>query len=55
MSEKILKSVNIGQSYKQKRDCLVHFLRLLGVCWPGSQSAWDNDVQPCNFAKYSPI
>ena len=26
------------QSYKQKRDCLVHFLRLLAVCWPGAQS-----------------
>jgi len=35
------KSVNIWQSYKQKRDCLVHFLRLLAVC--------------CNYAKYSPI
>ena len=23
----ILKSVNICQSYKQKRDCIVHFLR----------------------------
>jgi len=23
--------------YKQKRDCLVHFLRLSAVCWPGAQ------------------
>jgi len=30
------KSVNIWQSYEQKRDCLVHFLRLL-VCLPGAQ------------------
>ena len=26
------KSVNIWQSYKQERDCFVHFLRLLAVC-----------------------
>jgi len=30
---------NLWQSYKQERDCLVHFLRLLAVCWPGAQSA----------------
>ena len=35
MKEK-LKSVNIWQSYKQERDCLVHFLRLIAVCWPGA-------------------
>jgi len=38
----ILKSVNIWQSYKQERalcHCLVHFLSLLAVCWPGAQSA----------------
>ena len=35
----VFKSVNIWQSYKQLRDCLVHFLRLLAVCWPGAQSA----------------
>jgi len=35
---KKIKLVNILESYKQKRDCLVHFLRLL-VCWPGAQSA----------------
>jgi len=33
------KSVNIWQSYKQERDCVVHFLRLIAVCWPGAQSA----------------
>jgi len=33
------KSANIWQSYKQERDCLVHFLRLLAVCWPRAQSA----------------
>jgi len=31
--------VNIWQSYKQERGCLVHFLRLLAVWWPGAQSA----------------
>ena len=36
-------------------DCLVHFLRLLAVCWPGTQSAWDNHALACNFAKYTPI
>ena len=38
-NEKYLKSVNIWQSYKQRRYCLVHFLCLLAVCWPGVQSA----------------
>ena len=37
--KEILKSVNIWQSYKQKRDCLVHFLRLLALCWPGAYCA----------------
>jgi len=36
--KKILKSVNIWQSYKQERDCLMHFLRLLPVCCPGALS-----------------
>ena len=52
---KKLQSVNNWQSYQQKRDCLVHFLRLLAVCWPGAQSTWDNHALACNFAKYSPI
>ena len=30
--------MNIWQNYKQERDCLVHTLRLLAVCWPGAQS-----------------
>ena len=53
--KKKLKSVSIWQSYQQECDCLVHFLRLLAVCWPGTQSAWDNHALACNFAKYSPI
>ena len=52
---KKIKSVNIWQSYKQERDCLVHFLRLLAVCWSGAQSAWDNHALAGNFAKCSPI
>jgi len=39
--KKKLTSVNIWQSYKQERDCLVHFFRLLTMCWP---SARDNHV-----------
>ena len=42
LSVNFVESVNIWQRYKQERDCLVHFLRLLAVCWPGAQSAWDN-------------
>jgi len=52
--KKKLKSVNIWQSYKQERDCFVHFLRLLAVCWPSTRIARDNHVVPCNFDKYSP-
>ena len=55
LSEKCLKSVNIWQSYQQERDCLVHFLHPLAVCWPGAQNAWDNHALGCNSAKYSPI
>ena len=46
---------NIWQSCKQERDCLLHFLRLLAVCWSGAQSARDNHAVACNFAKYAPI
>ena len=53
--KEFLKSVNILQSYKQERGWLVHFLRLLPVHWPGAQSARDNHVPACSFAKYSPI
>jgi len=34
--KKLFKSVNIWPSYKQDRDCFVHFLRLLAVCWPSA-------------------
>jgi len=36
------KSVNIWPSYKQERDYVVHFHRLLAVCCPGVQSVWDD-------------
>jgi len=39
LTEFFFKSVNIWQSYKQERDCFVHFLRRSAVCWPGAQSA----------------
>jgi len=39
----------------KKVDCIVHFLRLLAVWWPGAQNARDNHLLACNFAKYSPI
>jgi len=34
------KSVNIWQSYKPERGCLMHFLHLLAVCWPDAKSAF---------------
>ena len=37
--------MNIWQSYKQERDRLVRFLRLLAVCWPGAQSF--TELWPC--------
>jgi len=30
--------VNTWQSCKKERECLVHCLRLLAVCWPCAQS-----------------
>ena len=46
---KKIKSVNIWQSYQQKPDCFVYFLRLLAVCWLGAQSARDNHVLACKL------
>ena len=50
-----LKSVNIWQSYKQQRGCLMHFARLANTLLKDEESARDNHVYACNFAKYSPI
>jgi len=55
VSEKKLKSVNIWQSYKQERDCLVHFARRANTRLKDEESARDNHVLACNFAKYLPI
>jgi len=49
------KSVNIWQSYKQERDCLMHFVRLANTLLKDGESARNNLVLVCNFAKYSPI
>jgi len=42
------KSVNISQSYKQERGCLVHFVRLVTTLLKDEESTRD-------CAKYSPI
>ena len=50
------KSMNIWQSYKQERGCLMHFARLANTLLKDEESARDNHVLACNFAtKYSPI
>ena len=53
--KKFLKSVNMWQSYKQELGCLMHFARLTNTVLKDEESARDNDVLACNFAKYSPI
>jgi len=53
--DKYLKWVNIWQSYKQERDCLMHFVRLANTLLQNGESAGNNYVLACNFAKYSPI
>jgi len=54
LSVKNLKSVNSWRSYKKERRCLVHFVRL-ATTPNGEESARDNHVLACNFAKYSLI
>jgi len=49
------KSVNIWQSYKQECDCLVNFGCLANTLLKDGESAGDNQVLACNFAKYLPI
>jgi len=53
--KKFLKSVNMWQSYKQELGCLMHFARLTNTVLKDEESARDNDILACNFAKYSPI
>jgi len=55
VSEIFFKSVNIWQSYKQKRDCLMHFACLANTLLNDEECARDIDVFACNFAKYSLI
>jgi len=52
---KQLKSVNIWQSYKQERGCLMHFVRLANTLLKDEASARENHVLACNFAKHSPV
>ena len=40
----VVKSVNILQSYKQERGCLLHFARLANTLLKDEESARDNDV-----------
>ena len=41
----MLKSVNIWQSYKQDRDCLVHIARLANTLLKDAESADVRDVR----------
>jgi len=52
---KFFKSVNIWQRYKQERGCLMHFARLANTLLKDKESARNNHVLACNFAKYLPI
>jgi len=47
--------MNIWQSYKQERRCLVHFVRLATTLLKDEESARDNHVRAGNFAKCSPF
>ena len=51
VSEFFFKSVNIWQSQKQERDCLVHFARLANTLLKDEESARDNHVFAWKFAK----
>jgi len=42
-------------TYKQERDCLVHFARLANTLLTDEESTRNNQVFADNFAKYSPI
>jgi len=51
VEKKTLKSVNIRQSYKQERDCVVHFVRLTATLLKDGESAQNNHVLACNFCQ----
>jgi len=48
------KDLYIWQSYKQERVCPMHFARLANTLLKDEESARDNHVLACNFAKYLP-
>jgi len=52
--KKILKSVNIWQSYKPERGCLTRFARLANAPLKVGERARDNRALAGNFAEYSP-
>jgi len=47
--------LNIWQSYKHERGYLMHFARLANTLLKDEESAQDNHVLACSFAKYLPI
>ena len=47
--------MNIWQSYKQERNCLVQFVHVTNTLLKDEESAQDNHVFACIFAKYLPI
>ena len=47
--------MNIWQSYKQERGCLVHFAHLANTLLNDEESARDNHIFAYTFAKYSQI
>jgi len=53
-SETKLNLMNIWRSYKQDRCSFVHFVRLANTLLKDEESARDNHLFACNFAKYSP-
>jgi len=47
--------MNIWQSYKQERDCFMHFARLANTLLKDEESSPDNHDFACNFSKYLPV
>jgi len=47
--------MNIWQSYQQECGCFMNFVRLANRLLEDEESARDNQVLACNFAKYLPI
>ena len=50
-AEFYFKSANIWQSYKQECGCLMHLARMANTLLLDEESARDNHVFACNFAK----